>query len=134
MGKAHRLSKQLVVVLRNDGVGMKRVPVARQGTDRQAGVSDHLPVVGELCLIREECVEIKMPVARPSAGSNLERLHLSQRLHLRQHLLDVQAAEHRGEQTKLQRTPPASSMAATFVQAPPLRWLSRTASTSNATR
>src|SRR5204862_7997606 len=119
----------LVVLPREVRVGVQRIAVARQRTDRQPCVGDHRAVIGEPPFVTKQTLHVEMAVAGPPAGANLQRLDFSERLNPREHLLDVETAEHRREQTEFQSTPPAISRAGTLVHAPPLRWLSSTAST-----
>src|SRR5262245_43181194 len=100
---------------------MQRVAMTRKRANRQPCVRDHRAVVRQTLPILQQRLHVEMIGTRPSAGPDLERLHFSERLYFRQHLPDVEAAEHRRKQAKLQRSPPTSSTARTFVHTPPLR-------------
>jgi hypothetical protein len=79
---------------------MKRVAVARQGADGEAGIRDHLPILARAALVGQQRVEVHVIAPGPAARANLDRLHLLQRLHFREHVLHGQLAEHRCEDAK----------------------------------
>src|SRR5262249_47276249 len=75
-------------------------------------------------LVVEERVEVDVIAAGPAAGPDFDRLHLLERADLREHFLDAETAEDGRKDTEFHRD--------TFVQTAPRRWLSRTASTTQA--
>src|SRR5262245_2959263 len=111
---------------------MERVAMTRKSADEEAGICDHLAVLAGTRGIGE-CLEIHVCVPRPAARAKLERLDVAQGFHLRDQIAHGEAPEHRCEQSNL-HVQAVDVPWSILVQDPPLRWLSRTASTTRADR
>ena len=90
--EAHGLAEDVVGRLRHRVIGMQRVVVARQRADREPGVREHLAVLERARLVVDQRVDVEMIVAGPAPGADFNRVHLLERSHFRDHVLDVQRA------------------------------------------
>src|SRR5688572_16868540 len=102
---------------------MQRIAMARQRADREPGVADHLAEIGRAPFVLQIGIDIDVIAARPGAGTQLDRFHLVERSHLRQHVFYAELREHGSKQPKfhffLAASRPMVYAYRTSVQTPP---------------